>query len=116
MPLDQGRAAITPYSEPEHTGQLLEGVAKWGRKGIEPSGYVVAHVQSVKVNGSTARLLDCQDASHAAVAKAKTHTVISGTTGSADVHIAAEMQHDPDGRWRLKQLSILESPCSAPRS
>ncbi|RMI38346.1 hypothetical protein EBO15_33095 [Actinomadura harenae] len=116
LPRDQGWAVLAPYSEPEHTEQLLERVGKWQRKGIEPWGYVVAHAQSVKVNGSTARLLDCQDASHAAVAKAKTHAVISGTTGSPDVHIAADMQHDPDGRWRLKQLTILETPCSAQRS
>ena len=59
------------------------------------------HVTSVTVDGSTAEVHDCQDASHAALASASTGTVIPGTTGKAGTSLIASLARGRDGRWRI---------------
>ncbi|RFU41193.1 hypothetical protein DZF91_12985 [Actinomadura logoneensis] len=116
LPREQGRAVLAPYSEPTHTEKLLDGAANWQRKGVEPWGRVIVHVTSVKVNGHYARVTDCQDVSHAGIARARTHQLIPGTAGSPRVEIAADMLQGADGRWRLKQKMLMGNRCEPSRS
>ncbi|MFC5183188.1 hypothetical protein [Actinomadura harenae] len=116
LPREQGRAELSAFAEPDHVNKTLDGASDWQRKGFEPWGHVTVHVTSVQVSGSTARLVECQDASTAGIANARTHQLIKGTRGSPHVRLAADMQQDGDRRWRLKQVAIQGNTCTASRS
>jgi len=75
------------------------------------SGHVIPHVTRVVVRGSLARVYDCQDASHAALANSRTGQVIPGTRGSAHTYLIASLARGSDGRWRLTSLAHVAVPC-----
>jgi hypothetical protein len=103
---------LEAYTTPGISGEEPAGAEEWRHKNFEPWGHLTVHVVAVDVTGRTAILRDCQDASTAGVANARTHQLIPGSTGKGRVHIRAEMLQGADGRWRLNQKELLETPCT----
>lgn len=116
LPRDRARPLLEQHLTGEAMKQELAGAAEWQRKHFEPWGHAIVHVMTVEVKGRIARLTECQDASRAGVANARTHQLIPGTVGSRRVHIRAELHQGADGQWRLSQKEILETPCTPPSS
>jgi len=108
----RAQAILAPYAAQPYLRNVLAQMAGYRARGETAWGYVVPHVTSVTVDGSTAEVHDCQDASHAALASASTGAVIPGTTGQAGTSLIASLARGRDGRWRITSLAHLAVPCS----
>jgi len=108
----RAQAILAPYAAQPYLRNVLAQMAGYRARGQTAWGYVVPHITSVTVDGSTAEVRDCQDASHAALASASTGTVIPGTAGKAGTSLIASLALGSDGRWRITSLAHLAVPCS----
>ena len=108
----RAQAILAPYAAQPYLRNVLAQMAGYRASGETAWGYVVAHITSVTVDGSTAEVRDCQDASHAALASTSTGKVIPGTAGKAGTSLIASLALGSDGRWRITSLAHLAVPCS----
>ena len=113
-------------SPPERVRTILENNASGGyldfeirqlmdhqARHLEPWGRAVIHVTKVELHSDTAKVHDCQDASHAGLAEARTHRLISQSRGNAHRNLIADLTLGSDGRWRLTDLKQYSAPCHA---
>lgn len=110
--LDQARQILAPYSTPELIAKQIEALQPVQAKHQEPWGNVVIHIYSVQVSGASAKLGDCQDDSGAGLADSRTHQLIPGTRGGAQLNVAATLQHGSDGHWRVASVQTVGTSCS----
>ena len=108
----RAQAILAPYAAQPYLRNVLAQMAGYRARGQTAWGYVVPHITSVTVDGSTAEVRDCQDASHAALASTSTGKVIPGTAGKAGTSLIASLALGSDGRWRITSLAHLAVPCS----
>jgi hypothetical protein len=108
----RAQAILAPYAAQPYLRNVLAQMAGYRARGETAWGYVVPHITSVTVDGATAEVHDCQDASHAALASASTGKVIPGTAGQARTSLIASLALGSDGRWRITSLAHLAVPCS----
>jgi len=111
-PAAPAEAILAPYAQQPYLGQVLAQMATYRSRGEDAAGYVIVHVTKVTAYGKDATVHDCQDASHAALASARTQTVIPGTSGRAGTYLIASLTLGGDGRWRLTSLTHVAVPCS----
>jgi hypothetical protein len=107
----RARAMLSPYAAPSYLRRVLSQMASYQAKHELAWGHVVPHITRVQVRGPLARVYDCQDASHAGLADARTGRVIKGTRGSAHTYLIADLARGSDGRWRLSSLAHVAVPC-----
>lgn len=112
LPEGRARELLTPFLTPDYVAKEISGAAEWKRKGLAPWGRVVVHVTELEISGQEARLTDCQDASAAGIADADSGRLIPGTIGGRRVHIRAVLQRGTDGRWRISEKRLLDTPCT----
>jgi hypothetical protein len=111
-PADQVRPILAEYVAP---GDYME----WEVRQVllnqsdnkEPWGSPVIHVTAVDIEGSTAKLHDCQDASNYGAADRRTHQLIPGTRGAKRWNLVADMKMGSDGRWRVAGLRAAAGSC-----
>jgi hypothetical protein len=72
---------------------------------------VVRHIRKIEVSGSKATVHDCQDASAAGLADAKTHALIVGTRGPKQRNLVAYLILGNDGQWRVESLKQFKKRC-----
>jgi hypothetical protein len=107
----QAKAMLAPYAAPSYLGRVLSQMASYRAKHELAWGHVSPHITRVEVRGPLARVYDCQDASHAGLASARTGRVINGTRGSVHTYLIADLARGSDGRWRLTSLAHVAVPC-----
>jgi len=107
----RAQVLLAPYAAEPYLGHVLSQMAAYQARHEVSWGHVVPHVTRVTVRGQLARVRDCQDASHAALADSRTHRVIPRTRGSARTSLIATLSRGSDGRWRLTSLAHLAAPC-----
>lgn len=79
-----------------------------------PWGNAVVHVTGVDLRPRAAKVHDCQDASNAGLADARTHELIPSTRGTANRNLIADMTLGGDGRWRVAGLKERQGACQVP--
>lgn len=107
----RARAMLAAYAAQPYLGRVLSQMAAYRARHEVTHGYVIPHVIRVVVHGPLARVYDCQDASHAALANSRTGQVIAGSQGSARTYLIATLARGSDGRWRLTSLAHVAVPC-----
>jgi hypothetical protein len=111
----QARQTLAPYSTPGLIENQLKGISRLQAKNQEPWGQVKIHIYAIDVQGSTARLSDCQDGSGSGLADRRTHQLIPGTRGSTQPYnLSVTLQRGSDGRWRVSAVRTVENPCTRP--
>ncbi|MGI8334749.1 hypothetical protein ACRYCC_32765 [Actinomadura scrupuli] len=115
LPASQARVLLAPYLTPEAMAKELAGTARWPGRHIEAWGYVTVHILTIKVNERTAKLTECQDASTAGVADARTHHLISGTKGTSLVPIRAYLRRGDDAAGGSIKRNSWSRGARAPR-
>ena len=107
----RAKAMLAPYAAQPYLNRVLTQMAAYRARHEVAWGHVVPHVTRVVVRGPLARVYDCQDASHAALASSRTGRVIPGSRGSARTYLIATLALGSDGRWRLTSLAHVAVPC-----
>lgn len=110
--LTAARQMLEPFAAGDYLKQVVAGIRDLQSHGRETWGHVTVHITNVHLEGQSARIIDCQDASQAGLADARTHQLISGTTGKARTHVQADLVRGADTQWRVVQLIVLESACT----
>ena len=112
---DRARELLRPYVKGAYLDHLVDGVRKMEERNREPYGQVLPGLKEVRVGGTYAEVVDCQDVSKTAMADRRTHVVIPGTSASRKTaNIKASLERSSDGRWQLTGLSIREAACKPP--
>ncbi|MFE0024095.1 hypothetical protein [Amycolatopsis sp. NPDC059021] len=117
------RSAQTPH-KPENTwhdamaaiavepqlSTTLDAMHRNKGLGLTTYGDVTVRIASVEVVGATAKVVDCQDASHAGQADANTGK--PKTVGVPRMPVHATLARDPaDGQWKVSQLDFPGGAC-----
>lgn len=108
----RAKAMLAPYAAPAYLNRVLSQMAAYRARHEVTQGRVVPHITRVVVSGPLARVYDCQDASHAALANSRTGRVIPHTRGSARTYLIAGLARASDGRWRLTSLAHVAVSCN----
>jgi hypothetical protein len=112
VPIDQVPTILAPYATPALISAVTNALKDIHAKLEEPWGDITVHVYSIKAAGTRASLRDCQDASRAGMADARTHQLIPNTRGKPTVDYSVTLQRDSDGKWRVGGLRNLGTSCS----
>lgn len=108
----EARRLLEQYSTSSNITIQLRGIDNLRKQHKEPWGNVAIHVYKVEAAGSSARLWECQDASGAGLADARTHRLIPTTTGSPHIRIQARLVRGSDGAWRVSVVRFLDNSCT----
>lgn len=88
----------------------LNAMRSQKQAGIKLYGDVTVRIVSVEVNGDTAKVVDCQDASRTGQADAKTGD--RKTVGVPRDPVTASLKRDTgDGKWKVAQVSFPGGTC-----
>lgn len=99
------RQLLSEYAAEPQLSTALRGINDLHAKDLTSSGYVVVHITKVQVNGGTATVWDCQDATKALIRKRSTGQTLS--RGIPNDHVRATLSRGSDGRWRISRFSPL---------
>ena len=113
-PAERIRSILSGYVTGDFLDFQVRQLVDQQARHLEPWGNVVVHVTKVDVRGDKATVRDCQDASHAGLADARTHQLIAGSRGSAHRNLRAELTRGGDGRWRVSDLRQFKATCQVP--
>ena len=105
LPQEQWRSTLEKVSVDSMLTQLLEGTRIQRDQGIKLYGQVVAHVTGVEVKPDRAEVQDCQDASQAGQADARTGK--PRTVGVPRNPVKGTLVRGADGAWRV---ALIEYP------
>lgn len=111
VPAQQARAMLAPLAAQPYLSRVLRQIAAYRARGERAWGQVAVHIMRTVVNGAAATVWDCQDASGAALASARTGAVIRGTAGRPRTFLVATLTRGGDGRWRLTALAHPDTSC-----
>ncbi|MTD57140.1 hypothetical protein [Amycolatopsis pithecellobii] len=96
-------------TDPQFT-TTLNAMRYQKQAGIKIYGDVTARIVSVEVSGDTAKVVDCQDASHTGQADAKTGD--RKTVGVPRNPVNASLKRDSsDGQWKVAEVSFPGGTC-----
>jgi hypothetical protein len=96
------RQLLAEHSTEPQLSTALRGIDDLHAKDLTSSGYVVVHIRKVQVNGDTATVEDCQDATKALILKRSTGQAIS--RGIPNDLIRATLARGSDGQWRISRF------------
>lgn len=108
-PRAEWRATLATVAVDPALTRALAGTDVHQRDGITLYGKVVAHVREVRITAGQARLVDCQDASHAGQADAKTGQ--PKNVGVAHAPVVALLVRGRDNLWRVSQARYTGGEC-----
>ncbi|MEV1170402.1 hypothetical protein [Nonomuraea sp. NPDC049784] len=110
---EQARELLKPYVAGGYLEQLVEGVRRMRDKGREPSGRVTPRVKEVWLAGRHAKVVDCQDVSHAYLVDVRTGQIVAKDEPiQTFANVEAALRQGEDGRWRLESVRIKDKPCT----
>jgi hypothetical protein len=112
-PPEQARSIMRDYVTGEYLDWEIRQLMIHQTQHEEPWGKPVLHVTHVDLTATTAKIHDCQDASNAGLANAKTHQLIPRTRGTANRNLIADMTLGGDGQWRVSGLKQYPTACHA---
>ena len=98
----------TVYVDPELT-RLYAGTKAQNTAGIQLYGKVVPRPSVLRLAGGRAEVRDCQDASKAGQADARSGT--PKTVGVARAPVTASLVRGPDGVWRVSDVRYTGGSC-----
>ena len=110
-PPERTRTIVQGYASGSYLDFEIRQVVDHQARHLEPWGKAVVHVTDVELNQGTAKVHDCQDASNAGLADARTHQLVPQSRGTAHRNLIAEMTLGGDGRWRLTDLKQYRTAC-----
>lgn len=110
-PPEQIRAILAPYATDAYLDLTVRGVVDAQARHLEPWGHVVVHITKIDIGRGTATVHDCQDASNAGLADARTHRLDPKTRGSVHRNLIANMTLGGDGTWRVSKLRQFRAGC-----
>jgi hypothetical protein len=113
-PPERVRAILAERAAGSYLDFEIRQVIDHQARGLEPWGRPVVHVTSVDVRTVTATVHDCQDASHAGLADARTHQLVAQSRGEAHRDLVAYLRLGGDRRWRLTDLLQHGTACHRP--
>jgi hypothetical protein len=108
-PPDQWRAVLSRVAVDPLLSRALSGARLQRQNGTVLYGQVIPRPTVVSVSRGEARVADCQDASHAGQADAKTGK--PRTVGVARSPVKASLILGDDGRWRVSDVDYLGGRC-----
>jgi hypothetical protein len=108
-PPGQWGATLATVATNPVLSRLYEGTRLQRAQGTRLYGQVVPHPTLRALTGGTARVIDCQDASHAGQADARTGT--PKTVGVARSPVTATLTRGPDGVWRVADVDYPGGTC-----
>ncbi len=109
-PEDTWRAAMTAVAVDPQLTTTLNAMRTQRQSGIKVYGDVTARIQSVQIDGASAKVADCQDASRTGQADATTGD--PKTVGVPRNPVAADLKRDnTDGRWRVAKVAFPGGTC-----
>lgn len=109
-PEDSWRGALAAIAVDPQLSTTLAAMARQKAAGITTYGQVAVRILSVEVSGSTAKVVDCQDASHAGQADARTGA--KKTVGVARMLVHAMLVRDTaNGTWKVSKTEFPGGAC-----
>ncbi|MFF5990646.1 MULTISPECIES: hypothetical protein [Prauserella] len=109
-PEDTWRDAIAAIAIEPQLSVTLEAMRRNKAAGFTTYGEVVVRITSVEVSGDTAKVVDCQDASRAGQADARTGD--PKTVGVPRMPVTATMKRDQaSGQWKVARLRFPGGAC-----
>ncbi len=109
LPPDRWRATLAAVAADPLLSQLLDGLAEQRARGTVQYGTVVPRPTVVELRPTRASIIDCQDASRSGEVDPATGVV--RTVGAARTPVAAVVQRDTAGRWRVTDARYLPGQC-----
>lgn len=110
-PPDQVREVLADFTAGSYLDFEIRQVVDHQAQGLEPWGRPIVHVTAVELGPATATVHDCQDASHAGLADARTHRLVPQSRGDAHRNLVAYLSLGKDHRWRLTDLIQHPAAC-----
>jgi hypothetical protein len=110
-PPEQARSILQGYAAGDYLDFEIRQVIDHQARHLEPWGKTVVHVTDVQLDRDKAKVHDCQDASNAGLADARTHQLVPQSRGNAHRNLIAAMKLGSDGRWRLTDLKQYRAVC-----
>lgn len=113
----RARKILAGHFTPSYATYVISRMRPDWRKHEVAWGQVVVHIKKVSVFKSrhggkwAAVVVDCQDASHAGLARASTGKVISSTLGSRHEEMYASLGYEA-GRWLIANIEYVGSSCT----
>lgn len=109
-PEDAWRDALAAVAVDPQLSTTLSGMRQQKAAGLTTYGEVTVRISSVEVAGATAKVVDCQDASHAGQADARTGD--RKTVGVPRMPVHATLVRDTaDGQWKVSQIDFPGGAC-----
>lgn len=108
-PVQRWRGILETVAGDPLLKQLLDGLLQQRDRGIVQYGEVVPRPTVALLDGERASVVDCQDASRSGEVDRSTGEV--ERIGSARTPVAAVLQRDPRGRWKVTEARYLSEPC-----
>ncbi|MFI7123761.1 hypothetical protein [Amycolatopsis sp. NPDC049868] len=109
-PEDTWRAAMAAVAVDPQLTTTLNAMRAQKQAGIEVYGDVTARIQSVQIDGASAIVRDCQDASR--TGQADSTTGDPKTVGVPRNPVSADLKRDSsDGRWRVAKVAFPGGTC-----
>ncbi|SDU12038.1 hypothetical protein [Amycolatopsis keratiniphila] len=109
-PEETWRAAMAAVAVDPQLTTTLNAMRTQKQAGIKVYGDVTARIQSVEVDGASAIVRDCQDASRTGQADATTGD--PKTVGVPRNPVSADLKRDSsDGRWRVAKVAFPGGTC-----
>jgi hypothetical protein len=111
----QARAILAGYATPAWIQVMVTGMAPFWRRHEVARGRMIDHVESARVLTGAGRnpaafIVDCQDASHHAVASATSGKIVPGSAGPAHAQLAATLIYR-HGRWLIRGITFKGNQC-----
>lgn len=99
LPAGERRQQLSLYMTDPQLAQAIKRIQEMKKDNVSSYGSVVPHVRHVEINGSEARLLDCQDSSNAGNMNSRTGKKID--RGIDNESVTAYLSKGSDGQWRV---------------
>jgi hypothetical protein len=112
-PPERARSIMENYVTGSYLDFEIRQIVDHQARHLEPWGRTIVHVTKVELHQSTAKVHDCQDASNAGLADARTHQLVPQSRGNTHRNLIADLMLGSDGRWRLTNLRQYRAMCHA---
>jgi hypothetical protein len=105
------RRILGPYLTGSYLSTVLSRLPAYWAKHEVARGHMTDHLKRVYVHGSTAVVVDCQDASHHLLVRAGSGKPVPGTRGPAHARLYATLVQS-GGTWRVSSITFTGSSCT----
>jgi hypothetical protein len=96
------RRLLSRYATDPLLGEVIVNIGKLHASDVTSEGYVVVHVEKVRVTGANAEVVACQDSTHAFLKNTRTGKIT--VRGGPKDHARAVLIRGADGQWRVKRI------------